>query len=272
MIVTILQKSGYDTAIAIQTFNLDVISSLETHIIETKELTDFLRQSPAYSNIDPKSKKFSFLPGHKALLLGLVKKSEEFERFEESKNKTAVNQVPALQSTHSQIENEKNKNLDRNAIEARVEDSSPDSHGNYGDILLKLKNKVSAFVKNLKGEDITIDLDISKITTSVNGRGKAIYKCTVKCLYCESRLSCQYSKHWQISNYEAHLKRPHSSDLSGDANLDANAIQSTQESTSKETNDTLDKNLNKSRISIGANAQSKINEILNLNVLNLTKS
>lgn len=123
-------------------------------------------------------------------------------------------------------------------------------------------------------EDIiasVIDLDIGKITKSANSRGKTIFKCAVKCLFCDTRLSCQYSTHWQISNYEAHLKKPHSNDTFDDQSDDTNAIRSTPKKDLA--NDTsaskIEKNLGKkNRISIDANTQSKIHNILNLEVLN----
>lgn len=52
-----------------------------------------------------------------------------------------------------------------------------------------------------------------QIFTFFNSRGKSAYKCLVKCIVCELRVPCQFNSYWQISNYEAHLKRAHSKDI-----------------------------------------------------------
>lgn len=72
IIINILKNTGYDSPIAIESIDFDLIHSVEEFIEEQRNkntaIAKLLKES-IYSETKP----FVFLPGHKALLVGLKK-------------------------------------------------------------------------------------------------------------------------------------------------------------------------------------------------------
>lgn len=77
-IIIILRQTGYDTALALETLTFEEIGNLEKYIAEERKDIINLLKNTAYSNLNP----FALLPGHKAVLLGLKKKIEQFQNFQ----------------------------------------------------------------------------------------------------------------------------------------------------------------------------------------------
>lgn len=78
------------------------------------------------------------------------------------------------------------------------------------EIKATLKNKVKKYLiaKNIEfdsAKDETrdeISLDIGQIESTNIKNGEFICKCLVKCIKCETRISCLYDKYWKISNFQ----------------------------------------------------------------------
>lgn len=73
ILIQILNLVGYDNPIAIKGLNTETVLEIEKYVNEN--LNDVLVNS-IYSNM----KEFSFLPGHKAILLSLPSYVDEFDR------------------------------------------------------------------------------------------------------------------------------------------------------------------------------------------------
>lgn len=77
-IIIILRQTGYDTTLALETLTFEEIGNLEEYITEERKDIINLLNNTAYLNLNP----FALLPGHKAVLLGLKKKLEQFQNFQ----------------------------------------------------------------------------------------------------------------------------------------------------------------------------------------------
>lgn len=259
VILQLLRKTGFDSAIAIQTFDLDLIKSVETYINSSDSIIEFLENTD-YKNEKP----FAFMPGHKALLIGLQKKSLEFEEY----LKLSSNQVPKC--VNKKLINQ------ANASEARNEDIDEEDPATFTkEHINLLHTKVVKFVKKKNIENII--LDIGPVSESLNKQGQRVFKCMLKCLICAIRIPCSMTTFWQISNYENHLKRHLTLDLTVKNERQAVAVDP------KESDKTLDQTLeisskndstkNKSsdkliqRVSINSSVQAKINDVFQLNHL-----
>lgn len=69
VIILILRKSGYDSALAIESLNDNEIIELETYVNGREDVIAALKNT-VYEKVIP----FKFLPGHKALFAALRKK------------------------------------------------------------------------------------------------------------------------------------------------------------------------------------------------------
>lgn len=282
LIFQLLKRTGYDTPISIHTINFEVISEIENYVNSDNgnSILEYLK-SKNYPNTTP----FAFLPGHKAFFLGLKLKSEDFDIFEaEDNNKN--------QKSNIQAENQRVGHYEEANEEANQE------------IETTLRKKIEKFVKNKKipVENFeNINLDVADFVNDKNRNKKKIVKCTVKCLFCEVRIPCIYASHWQISNYENHLKghtvgssrneksNGQSSSQSTQKTGNSENVNSSKEHKEKTLNDAVknntaiaSENIEKStvtdkigensnmRISINRNAQMKIDDVLRLDGLNIS--
>lgn len=301
IVLKILRETGYDSPLAIETINSEVIRDLEKYINENENFDNFFNGS-IYSS----SKPFSFLPGHKALLLGLKKKCGEFEKCEQVDTEQPKNanqrcqdvnerngiennsvNVSADRSSQKQIDSDLSLNIRASAS------SNPDSlqenqlKPSFEHIEQKLRAKVNQFIikknidcKFVENEDGSnnIEIDIGHIEKCKNSRGKNIIKCALRCVACGITIPCYYDAHWNISNYEAHLKRYHTKSqtvLDNDAEKGANSNHLKQtldltndDPTSTNKAKTMTNHADK-RISISANIEKKISEMLKLDNLNI---
>lgn len=311
IVLKILRETGYDSPLAVETINSEVIRDLEKYINENEHFANFFNGS-IYSS----SKPFSFLPGHKALLLGLKKKCGEFEKCEQvdaeqpknanqrcqdenERNGIGNNSVNVSADRSSQKQNDSDLSLNIRASASSNPDSPKENQSKPSFELIeqKLRAKVSQFIikkkincKFVENEDGSnnIEIDIGHIEKCKNSRGKNIIKCALRCVACEISIPCYYDTHWNISNYEAHLKRYHTKSqtvLDNDAEKGANSnhLKQTLDLTNGDltnddlTNDdptstnkakTVTNNADK-RISISANIEKKISDMLKFDNLNI---
>lgn len=122
-----------------------------------------------------------------------------------------------------------------------------------------------------------MDLDVGAIEQISNNPGNIVYKCSLECVICDNRVK------WNISNYEAHLKKHHtkaascqlsenceqssggnSSGISSEKSFidNNNSVMNIAENSSTE--DTIG-----TLVSLSATAQQKINEVLKIDSLKL---
>lgn len=302
-ICLILRKTGYDTAVALEALNSEELQNLEKYIEQRKDILEELRDTE-YSTVHP----FKFLPGHSVLLLGLKKKTQEFHsslvnnncdlRSKSSSNRGNRSRLPVT-TTQSDLGAESYFGGD--SVEDVEHASSLDSGNEENTIKSALISKLSEkLYKYIKRSDIDIDLrdkeaadlnlNVGEIEKSKNSHGKVIYKCSLKCVICEVRTPCSYIQHWQISNYEAHLKKfhkKHEINEPSESNRE-NSIENHNNISEKSTVEFGDKaqstmngsensnasasassSVNNNRFSLTAAAQDKLNAILQIGGLNL---
>lgn len=160
----ILIASGFDCSLTLQEINENTIKVIETFVNNNRDLLI----NTEYSI----SETFSFLPGHRLLILSFPKKAREFTLLlssEQKKKKTVSEFVMPSQ--------EKLEHL----------------------LIKKLKIYASKleFTLNISTKNI-IDIKIDE----------TVARCTVKCLFCDKRIPCSFQhNHWAISNLQKHLKR-----------------------------------------------------------------
>lgn len=255
VIINILRKTGYDTSLAIESLNNEEIEGLEKYISESEKIKKLL-VGTQYSDCVP----FTFLPGHKILLLGLKKKTIEFEQFQFSLENKSVNVARS----------EGNENLDLS--ESDLSSSLPKP------LLTKLIGKVKHFVdkKNIDFDDCLDEdvqsLDVGEIEVLHNKSGKLTYKTLLKCIVCTIRVPCYHDSYWNISNYEAHLKKFHTRIQGAQASNDNESH--LKENTENSTADVIENSSSTSNIStikspakenqksVRKSVQQKLNDVL----------
>lgn len=127
---------------------------------------------------------FSFLPGHRKLLLTLSDKVKLF--------------LNPIQRTQYQLQNtaeEVELFSDEEVVVLKKK------------LFDKLNSSVSTIEINKKfTEDNLIGSIDAFISQSRFSHGKPTYKCFLKCVECEKSIPCTFIGYWQISNLERHLK------------------------------------------------------------------
>lgn len=167
-IINILIKTGFDNNISIELINEESIKEIEDFV--TENCLDLLKDT-VYSN----EIRLKFLPGHRLLLMNLK------SNFKEKKRSVATVQ----NSNVDILSDERKEELKRSLID-------------------KLKNycKKINLIDNITNESI-----VGVLNTSVNSAGKFVHKHQSKCPFCAEKIfPCTYNKHWQVSNFEKHLK------------------------------------------------------------------
>lgn len=134
---------------------------------------------------------FSFLPGHRKLLLSLSQKVEEFQS-----SKLKKNDQNQQQNTSEQIEL-----LQESEVDALKEK-----------LLAKLNSIVETIgTGNVSTEDNvigTVDAYISQShRTNNKPSSRPSYKCALKCAECEKIIPCTWIGYWQVCNFDRHLKK-----------------------------------------------------------------
>lgn len=256
VILSILRKTGYDTVLSIDSLTFEEIEKLEVYIRGRNDLVEWLKSTTEYKDQHP----FAFLPGHRVLLVGLKKKTAAFE----------------LTLLHGSTRSNPLQTESREQTEESDNDHTNDTV-KCKTILEKLNKKVENFLKRQNidcDEDISnghlpaalaAALDVSELEKTQNNSGKIVYKCIVKCVVCSVRTPCTFSGHWQISNYEAHLKRHRRIET---PNL--NVTESRSEITNHTSNPSVQNSETREATKrMSMNAQRQIDNILNINGLQI---
>lgn len=179
--------AGYDNALSISKFTEADIPIIES--FAEANLQDVLKESKIYANIKP----FSFLPGHRKLLIALPNKLFGFKNNKCKKNLFSTPKQDAQASEQIEF----------------VEILTDDYQNTLKEkLLVKLNLRAKSFgIATL----FTLEKIISEITPYVSQSRSALnkftYKCSVKCVNCEVTKPCTLVGHWQISNIETHLKK-----------------------------------------------------------------
>lgn len=164
----ILEESGYNSHLSLLSLKEENIQEIEKYI-NSKEVIK--KKLKTYLS----SETFEFKPGHKALLISLSIKAREF--ISENKNQSS--------EEASEKATKHNKQIVKTDDELKIE----------------LCKKLKSFLKKLK-----FDVDFTTADISEFIKGHESCKCRMKCPFCEKTLICSYLSHWQVSNFEAHLK------------------------------------------------------------------
>lgn len=239
------------------------------------------------------------MPGHRAFLLGLKSKIEEFDKFESTLEERAANEKDHLLQKANKRTLRRNRGVNFDTTSPNIRENqeenatTEDLEANYDDILLELTAKIINFVKKknieLNFDEIASEIDDLNLDTGIiekvtNGQGKNVLKCPLKCIHCETRINCYYSTYWQVSNYELHLKKKHSKSkrglltdgVTGGASTSASSSQNSNENNSVVSTNSNQKEINPTsfnRLSINKSAdiniQKKLNDVLGLDELHL---
>lgn len=190
-IVKVLNNAGYDNAISVSEIEDKDILIIEEHVRAHKNQQLLVEELQAYANVTT----FSFLPGHRKLLLALPQKVHSFKNKKCKKNLFNSSKKDAQCETVEEVElpNEQDvKQLKEN--------------------LLKRLNK-SGYAVRINAvfveSNIVSEIEIY-ICHSVVAKSKTAYKCLIKCTDCETKIPCTHNGYWQIGNLEKHFRTKHS--------------------------------------------------------------
>lgn len=197
-IKAILTKSGYDNIYAVEAINEENILKIEQFLSENKHLL----KNTVYDKNSDKSAPFKFLPGHRAIILELPNKIEEFNK---KADKTPSDTPPS-----------------------QISDVSPEHVDQLKELLI---GKFINYSKNIEFEQ---KLDKENLTEFKQIGAK--FQCRVKCPICPKDFLCNYKTYWAISNIQAHIKKHRFANLEQNSleNSDPKSISSTLTPTSSE--------------------------------------
>lgn len=137
---------------------------------------------------------FSFLPGHRKLLLALPQKVHSF------KNKRCKKNLFNTSKKDAQFE-----------IVEEIELPNEQDLKQLKEYPLKRLNKSECAVRI---NAVFVASNFVEIETyichSVVAKLKPAYKCLIKCTECETKIPCTHNGYWQIGNLEKHLRTKHS--------------------------------------------------------------
>lgn len=170
----ILNYTGFDNAYSLQTLNEETITQIENTVNENRHLF----ANTIYERVE----KFSFLLGHRNLLLDLPKSVEDLSKKKRKKNARKDENVPLSAET----------------------------------VINSLLEKIKNYAQK-KDLNFAIGADNIKNLKITDNRASCIVQCSV----CLINTPCIFFGHWQISNYTKHL-RSHYPDPSPDHNRNAN--------------------------------------------------
>lgn len=187
IIVELCIRSGYDNAISFLDFDDSDVKNIESCAWE--KASDLLELSEIYSSHKPT---FTFLPGHRKLLLTLPKRISDFKTKKSRKNLFKVSNTEAA------------KPITEETIELLTED---EINNIKGDLVTRLNKSVSAIGLSANFSECSIVSDIETyISQSLKKTKSASYRCMVQCCSCAKRIPCTHNSSWRISNFESHLK------------------------------------------------------------------
>lgn len=181
----LLKSAGYDTMTSLSELCDDTIKNIETFHQNRKNVIESLDccYSEFYKTLDP----FCFLPGHKAILLGLPKKIQKIKE----KNITNIGS-----SSRNRTKNQANI-IVSNRLESDDELKS------------KLIDNTLKIIKKLSTNDVQTDVvgDVHIIDFErVDNSGNFVCKCIFQCPFCVRKIPVGFKKYWQTSNLGLHLK------------------------------------------------------------------
>lgn len=175
----ILPACGFDTELSIISLKENDINTIEKIVNQKKTL---LSKSVLYNE----NETFEFKPGHRSLILSLPKRFEAYLEFKKSNQQQANTQ--RLNKKPENI-NPKNKSNDQ--------------------LISELIEKLMKYMQKWHYSVVFTKNDVSNFNKDQN-----VCKCKIKCPFCAKFYVCSYSKHWAVSNFEAHIKK-HINDASG---------------------------------------------------------
>lgn len=170
LLIKILISAGYDNAIPLSNLDEDDIVILEAHT--TTKLKELIKKNSLYSEVEP----FQFLPGHKKTILNLRVKAEQF------------------------LENKK-KTINSEEVELLTA-------GETDQLKENLLKRLNAFKlkKQFEEDAIVSSIDPYISHNSRHSRKKASYKCSIKCVHCDTVIPTTYNGHWEVCNIDRHIK------------------------------------------------------------------
>lgn len=170
-IKNILEACGYDHESTLNLLNENSIKQIEREVDERKNLV----KGTVYENKDGP---FHFLIGHKELILSIPNTLKKLSAQKKSKNL------------------EKKKGLGKKL------DVEIDSEAVASDRANQVIERINKYFKSKKLNCVVNGEHIKLITLAEN-----CAKCVIKCVFCDSEVTCTFDKHWNIANYTAHIRK-----------------------------------------------------------------
>lgn len=167
-----LVSSGFDCESAILGINKEIIKEIELFVNDNKHLLEHT----SYETVLRNNTVFKFKPGHKSILLLLPKSLSEYNA-------------------------KKNHKKDPTLFEKEEEDDETEKENFDEQLKEKLVQKLINFTRKHFFE---IVLDKSLIRNYINENNKPI--CHFECPICNCPIKCYYTRYWNVSNLEKHLK------------------------------------------------------------------
>lgn len=176
-----LIHAGYNKLVALAELNDEKIAKLEDHIGKNPALV--ANSKCCYSDTYKSQTKFGFLPGHKAIILGIAR------QISRMKEHSSSNSVAKKSKSKVKIRSE-------TQIKSMLIESLSAFSTKFG---LKLPAGV------ISGRNITNFEEMLGDTNEENGGEKA-YQCTFSCPFCINIIPVSYKAYWQSSNVTRHIQ------------------------------------------------------------------
>lgn len=165
-----LIAAGYNKLLALGEIDENKLTIIEEHINKNRDLIE--SSTCCYNEDYKKQEKFSFLPGHRATILGIPQKIKNLQQARQS--------VPK-QKKKAVCEGELKKMLIQKLTEYTKKQNISLNCG-----VISERN-LHSFT-----EDTKID--------------QKVYKCLFACPFCSKKISVLYKEYWLASNITKHLK------------------------------------------------------------------
>lgn len=182
----LLKSAGYDTMTSLSELSEESIKYIEKFHQDNKTIIESL--ACCYSDVYKKLDIFCFLPGHKAILLGIPKKIQKIKE-------EMVANIGC--GSANRTKNEANKMI------LKSSKSDDDLKSKLINNALKIIAKLST---NIVQSDVVGEVHIIEFERSDNSV-KFLCKCDFQWPFCIQKIPVVFKKYWQTSNLGTHLRK-----------------------------------------------------------------
>lgn len=174
-IKSLLIPAGYDTLASLSQLSDETIKSIEEFHRRNAERVNSL--TCCYSDYYKSLNEFSFLPGHRSILLSLP------------------NQIKEIKKNSTNKRSESKKNGAKKSLSDEI-------------LRTQLLNSLNKYLRSKTALKTTNDLlSAIHIKEFKRGTGDCVCSCKFSCPFCQKLIPATYKAYWHSSNITSHLKK-----------------------------------------------------------------